>query len=99
MEDWTAPQVQRKEQQHESDTALSILEILGTILNQCQRVPSPLLNLELTIRLADDPAVVELATWANSIEQWQEVPLWLNLASTVVAEWIDAAVLHGVRDA
>ena len=59
----------------QSDAFLSRLMISSAVFNQRQRVPSPLLNLELAIGLADDPAVIELATGTESVKQRQEVPL------------------------
>ena len=80
------------------ETLLPTTKLLRVVFYQSQRVSSTLFDLKFSIRLADDPSVVELATGAEVIEEGQEVPLGLDLARTVVAEGIDTTVLHDVGD-
>ena len=79
-------------------TLLPTTKLLRVVFYQSQWVSSTLLDLKFSIRLADDPSIVELATGAEVIEEGQKVPLRLDLARTVVAEGIYTTVLHDVRD-
>ena len=80
------------------ETLLPTTKLLRVVFYQSQRVSSTLFDLKFSIRLADDPSVVELATGAEVIEEGQKVPLGLDLARTVVAEGINTTVLHDVGD-
>ena len=80
------------------ETLLPTTKLLRVVFYQSQRVSSTLFDLKFSIRLADDPSIVELATGAEVIEEGQKVPLGLDLARTVVAEGINTTVLHDVGD-
>ena len=80
------------------ETLLPTTKLLRVVFYQGQRVSSTLFDLKFSIRLADDPSIVELATGAEVIEEGQKVPLGLDLARTVVAEGINTTVLHDVGD-
>lgn len=57
-----------------------------------------LLDFELAVRLADNPPVVELAAGADVVEKGHKVPAALGHAGAVVAEGVNAGVLHSVRN-
>ncbi len=78
--------------------ACCLIELLSRFLDQLERASSLLLDLELAIRLAHDPAVVQLAAWAHLIEKRHEVPLAIVDAGAEISQLIHATVSKSVGD-
>ena len=76
---------------------LSVLELFSLVLYQLQRRLMLLLDLELSVRLADDPSIVQLPARSKIIEKGQKAPSASRLARPVVDEGVYAGVLHRVR--
>ena len=71
---------------------------LPALLDQFEGRPSSLFDLELSVRLADDPPVVKLPAWSDPSEARQEIILAAVDATPVVANLVHAGVLENIRD-
>ena len=69
------------------------------LFNQLDLTSLLLLDLELSVTLANNPPVIELSTWANIVEERHPADLALTDTRSVIAQLIDTAIVETIWDA
>ena len=79
-----------------SELGQSLLCCFCTLLYQCKLTSLLLLDLELSVALANDPSIVQLPARSHLMEEWHEIPFVLADAGSVVAELVNTAIVETV---